>query len=63
MPKISVIIPVYKVEKYIERCVRGLFESDTLQRNRPYSGNHLHVQWCVYQAEELVLRRLKKHTL
>ncbi len=26
MPKISVIIPIYKVEKYIERCVRSLFE-------------------------------------
>lgn len=26
MPKISVIIPVYGVEKYIERCARSLFE-------------------------------------
>ena len=26
MPKISVIIPVYNVEKYIEKCVRSLFE-------------------------------------
>ena len=26
MPKISVIIPVYKVEKYIEKCARSLFE-------------------------------------
>lgn len=26
MPKLSVIIPVYKVEKYIERCARSLFE-------------------------------------
>lgn len=26
MPKVSVIIPVYKVEKYIERCARSLFE-------------------------------------
>ena len=25
-PKVSVIIPVYKVEPYIERCVRSLFE-------------------------------------
>lgn len=24
-PKVSVIVPVYKVEKYIERCVRSLF--------------------------------------
>lgn len=30
MPKVSVIIPVYGVEKYIERCVRSLFEQ-TLQ--------------------------------
>lgn len=26
MPKVSVVIPIYKVEKYIERCVRSLFE-------------------------------------
>lgn len=26
MPKVSVIVPIYKVEKYIERCVRSLFE-------------------------------------
>lgn len=26
MPKVSVIVPVYNVEKYIERCVRSLFE-------------------------------------
>lgn len=26
MPKISVIVPIYNVEKYIERCVRSLFE-------------------------------------
>ena len=26
MPKVSVVIPVYGVEKYIERCVRSLFE-------------------------------------
>lgn len=26
MPKVSVIIPIYKVEEYIERCVRSLFE-------------------------------------
>ena len=25
MPKVSVIIPVYRTEKYIERCVRSLF--------------------------------------
>ena len=26
MPKVSVIVPIYKVEKYIEKCVRSLFE-------------------------------------
>ncbi len=26
MPKVSVIVPVYGVEKYIERCARSLFE-------------------------------------
>jgi glycosyltransferase involved in cell wall biosynthesis len=26
IPKISIIIPVFRVEKYIERCVRSLFE-------------------------------------
>ena len=31
-------------------------ESDTLQSVSPYSSNHLHEQWCFYQAEELKLR-------
>lgn len=26
MPKVSVVVPVYNVEKYIERCARSLFE-------------------------------------
>ena len=26
MPKVSIIIPVYKAEKYIEKCARSLFE-------------------------------------
>ena len=26
MPKVSVIVPIYRVEKYIERCARSLFE-------------------------------------
>ena len=26
MPKVSVIVPIYNVEKYLERCVRSLFE-------------------------------------
>lgn len=26
MPQVSVIVPIYNVEKYIERCVRSLFE-------------------------------------
>ena len=26
MPKVSVVIPIYGVEKYIERCCRSLFE-------------------------------------
>lgn len=26
MPKVSVVIPIYNVEKYIERCARSLFE-------------------------------------
>lgn len=24
--KVSVIVPIYRVEKYIEKCVRSLFE-------------------------------------
>ena len=26
MPKVSVIVPIYRREKYIERCVRSLLE-------------------------------------
>lgn len=25
MPKVSVIVPIYNVERYIEHCVRSLF--------------------------------------
>ena len=28
MPKVSVIVPIYNVEKYIERCVRSLMEQN-----------------------------------
>ena len=51
-PKISVIIPVYGVEEYIERCVRSLFEQTiddieylfdsvmhVVQRNNHKQGN------------------------
>lgn len=34
-PKVSVIIPVYGVEKYIERCARSLFEQ-TMQEGIEY---------------------------
>jgi len=36
------------------RLFRG---SNTFQGISPYSRNHLYEQWCVYQAEELKLRR------
>ena len=26
MPKVSIIVPIYNVEKYIARCARSLFE-------------------------------------
>lgn len=28
MPKVSIIVPVYNVEKYIERCVKSILEQD-----------------------------------
>ena len=28
IPKLSVIVPIWGVEKYIEKCARSLFESD-----------------------------------
>ena len=36
------------------RLFRG---SSTLQGVSPYSRNHLYEQWCIYQAEELKLRK------
>ena len=32
MPKVSVIIPIYNAERYIERCVRSLMEQ-TMKKN------------------------------
>ena len=52
MPKISVIIPVYNVEKYIERCVRSLFEQ-TLGEIE-----YIFVDDCTPDGSIAILRRI-----
>ena len=42
MPKVSVIIPVYGVEPFIERCARSLFEQ-TLEDMEFIFVERLHV--------------------
>lgn len=52
MPKISVIVPIYGVEKYIERCARSLFEQtlDDLE--------YIFVDDCSYDKSIEILKEL-----
>lgn len=52
MPKVSVIIPVYGVEKYIERCARSLFEQ-TLD-----DMEYLFIDDCTPDKSIEILRRV-----
>lgn len=52
MPKVSVIIPVYGAEKYIERCARSLFEQ-TLD-----DIEYLFVNDCTQDASMDILKRV-----
>ena len=52
MPKVSVIIPVYRVEKFIERCARSLFEQ-TLD-----DIEYIFVNDCTDDASMDVLERI-----
>lgn len=52
MPKVSVIIPIYNVENYIERCVRSLFEQ-TL-----YDIEYIFVNDCTQDKSILILERI-----
>lgn len=54
MPKVSVIVPVYGVEKYIERCARSLFEQ-TLD-----DMEFIFVNDCTKDASMLVLESVIK---
>ena len=52
MPKISVIIPVYGVEKYIERCARSLFEQ-TLD-----DIEYIFVDDCTFDESITILKKI-----
>lgn len=52
MPKVSIIIPVYGVEKYIERCARSLFEQ-TLD-----SIEYLFIDDCTPDKSIEILKRV-----
>ena len=52
MPKVSVIIPVYGVENYIERCARSLFEQ-TLD-----DIEYLFIDDCTYDRSVEVLKQV-----
>ena len=54
MPKISVIIPVYGVEQYIEKCARSLFEQ-TLD-----DIEYLFVDDCTPDSSIEILRQVLK---
>ena len=40
MYKISVIVPIYNTEKFIERCVRSLFEQTLLDIEYIFVDDH-----------------------
>lgn len=52
MPKVSIIVPVYGVEKYIERCARSLFEQ-TLD-----DIEYLFIDDCTPDGSITVLKRV-----
>lgn len=52
MPKVSVCVPVYNVEKYIEKCVRSLFEQ-TLE-----DIEHIFVDDCSQDQSLNILHRV-----
>lgn len=52
MPKVSVIVPIYRVEKYIERCVRSLF-SQTLSEIE-----YIFIDDCTPDSSMLILNNL-----
>lgn len=52
MPKVSIIIPVYGVEKYIERCARSLFEQ-TLD-----DIEYLFIDDCIPDKSVEILKRV-----
>lgn len=52
MPKVSVIVPIYGVEKYIERCVRSLFEQ-TLE-----DIEYIFIDDCTLDKSVVILKRL-----
>ena len=52
MPKLSVIVPIYGVEKYIERCARSLFEQ-TLE-----DIEYIFIDDCTLDKSIGILKRL-----
>ena len=36
-PKVSIVVPIYNVEKYLDRCIQSLL-AQTLKRNRNHFG-------------------------
>lgn len=54
MPKVSVIVPIYNVEKYIERCLRSLFEQ-TL-----YDIEYIFVNDCTPDNSMIILEKVLK---
>ena len=54
MPKVSVIVPIYNVEKYIERCLRSLFEQ-TLD-----DIEYIFVNDCTLDNSMIILEKVLK---
>ena len=58
--KVSVIVPVYNTEKYLERCIRSIINQtysnlEIICINDGSSDNSLHILQCLKKEDERII--------